>query len=116
MTLTPLSQASFANDDHSSAPWSFTVKVTGTKGSCNYNYNDFVINEKHLVHSHTYAAYPYAVISQSEYFSDAILRGGAAPKSSMDDALLCQKIIEASERSITEERHIKLSEIDSASL
>lgn len=47
-------QASFVNDDHTTAPWSFVVKVTGTKGSCHYNYNDFVVNEPLHAHSHTY--------------------------------------------------------------
>ena len=104
-------QASFANDDHTSSPWSFVIKVQGTKGACSYNYNDFVINEKHIVHSHTYASYPYAVEAETEYLVDKILGCGAAPKSSMQDAIVCQKLIEASERSITERRHVGLDEI-----
>eukprot|EP00854_Cymbomonas_tetramitiformis_P025259 gene25259-30831_t len=104
-------QASFANDDHTSSPWSFTVKVMGTKGACNYNYNDCVVNQKHIVHSHTYCAYPYAVEAQSEYFTNQILLEGRPVKSSMANAVTCQKIIEASELSILKRRHVDLTEI-----
>ena len=31
--------ASFAADDHSADPWSFYIKVIGTKGSARYSYN-----------------------------------------------------------------------------
>lgn len=105
-------QASFANDDHTSAPWSFMVKVLGTKGGCNYNYNDFVVNAKHIVHSHTYAAYPYAVETESDFFTDDVLRQGKRAKSTMDNAIMCQKIIEASELSVAERRHVDLAEIN----
>lgn len=104
-------QASFANDDHTSAPWSFMIKVLGTKGACHYNYNDFVVNQKHIVHSHTYSSYPYATESQSSYFTEEILHQGLAPLSSMHDAVVCQKIIEASELSMKERRHVDIAEI-----
>lgn len=104
-------QASFANDDHTSAPWSFAVKVLGTKGACHYNHNDFVANQKHIVHSHTYSAYPYTVEAQSGYFTDDILRAGARPKSTMGNAATCQKIIEAAELSAAQRRHVDLAEI-----
>eukprot|EP00040_Diaphanoeca_grandis_P016577 m.85741 g.85741 ORF g.85741 m.85741 type:complete len:340 (+) comp25894_c0_seq1:70-1089(+) len=104
-------QASFANDDHSTAPFSFVVKVMGIKGACHYNYNDFVVNAPHSVHSHTYASYPYTVENESEYLTNHILRQGLKPKSTMDDAVTCQKIIEASEKSVAERRHVDLSEI-----
>lgn len=104
-------QASFANDDHTSAPWTFMIKVLGTKGGCHYNYNDFIVNQKHIVHSHTYSSYPYALEAQTLYFTEKILQGGLEPLSSMQDAVVCQKIIEASELSIEERRHVDLAEI-----
>lgn len=47
-------QLNFASDDHSSDAWSFYVKVIGSKGSTRYSYNDWVVNAKTMVHSHTY--------------------------------------------------------------
>jgi hypothetical protein len=41
----------------------------------------------------------------------SVLRGGEAPLSSMADAAVCQRLIEASERSIAEGRHVRLAEI-----
>ena len=54
-----------------------TQSAIGVVQGCNYNYNDFVVNAKHIVHSHTYAAYPYAVETESDFFTDDVLRQGA---------------------------------------
>eukprot|EP00931_Biecheleriopsis_adriatica_P039043 TRINITY_DN22322_c0_g1_i1.p1 TRINITY_DN22322_c0_g1~~TRINITY_DN22322_c0_g1_i1.p1 ORF type:complete len:345 (+),score=41.79 TRINITY_DN22322_c0_g1_i1:77-1111(+) len=103
-------QTSFANDDHTSEPWSFYVKVLGTEGGARYSYNDFIDYRKHIVHSHTYIAYPHTVRSVSDYFVNQCLRRSKPPLSSMEDAEKCLQILEAAEKSISEGVHVKLSE------
>ena len=99
---------SFANDDHGSDPWSFYIKVLGTKGSARYSYNDFVDNSKHMVHSHSYQAYPYTIYAQAEHFIDQCVRNRRLPLSSLQDAATSLRILEAAETSIRESRHVAL--------
>jgi hypothetical protein len=63
------------------------------------------------ISSYSRSAYPYAIEAQSKYFVEEILGHRSAPLSSMQDAIVCQKIIEASERSMAERRHVDLQEI-----
>jgi len=101
-------QASFAADDHTSDPWSFHIKLIGTEGAARYSHNDWVRNEKHIVHSHTYCAYPFTIGAASAYFARDVLVDGRPPLSSMADAATCQRILEAAELAIKEERHVRL--------
>jgi predicted dehydrogenase len=101
-------QASFAADDHTSDPWSFHIKLLGTKGGARYSYNDWVVNAPHIVHSHTYAAYPETIRAASTYFVEEVLGKGAQPLSTLQDAVVCQRIIEAAEASAAEGRHVQL--------
>uniref|UniRef100_A0A7S1FIU7 Gfo/Idh/MocA-like oxidoreductase N-terminal domain-containing protein n=1 Tax=Noctiluca scintillans TaxID=2966 RepID=A0A7S1FIU7_NOCSC len=103
-----LLQVSFAADDHTSDPWSFHIKLLGTEGGVRYSHNDWVRNEKHIVHSHTYCAYPLTIENASTFFTREVLTEGKLPLSTMDDAIMCQKIIEAAELSVKEERHVRL--------
>jgi predicted dehydrogenase len=91
--------ASFAADDLSADPWTFLVKVIGTAGTVRYTYQDWVEVKKGISHSHTYTAYQETITNEDRYFVDICLKGGA-PRSSLDDAILAQKIVEAVERSI----------------
>mmetsp|Transcript_82460 Transcript_82460/g.229841 ORF Transcript_82460/g.229841 Transcript_82460/m.229841 type:complete len:332 (-) Transcript_82460:100-1095(-) len=103
-----LLQASFAADDHTSDPWSFHIELLGTEGGVRYSHNDWVRNEKHIVHSHTYCAYPFTIEAASSYFVREVLGNGEAPLSTMEDAAMCQRIIEAAELAIKEERHVRI--------
>jgi predicted dehydrogenase len=60
------------------------------------------------VHSQTYSAYPYTILNADKYFIEECLRKGKKPLSSMEDALTSQKIIEAVERSVAEQRHVQV--------
>ncbi len=91
--------ADFAADDHGGDSWTFMVKVLGTKGSARFSYGDWVENAPGPVHSHTYSAYEYGVREEVRYFVEDILGKGKAPLSTIDDAIACQKIVEACERS-----------------
>merc|ERR1711871_291327 len=89
-------QTSFANDDETSEPWSFYVKVLGSEGGCRYSYNDFIDNRKHIVHSHTYLPYPYTIRAITESFVRCVQEGDE-PLSTMKDAADCLRILEAAE-------------------
>lgn len=93
-------EASFAADDHSGDNWSFAIKVIGTAGATHFSYGNWVQNAKDVVHSHTYSAYHYSIRNISRYFIERCLRAGEAPLSSLDDAITCQRMIEAIEESV----------------
>lgn len=100
--------ASFASDDHAGDPWTFMIKVIGTKGASRYSYRDWVENTPATVHSQTYSAYPYTIRAMGTHFLEQVIGKGEKPLSSLEDALTCMKMIEACEQSVEEERHITL--------
>ena len=100
--------ASFANDDHSGDSWTCVIKVMGTKGSTRYSYRDWVINEKNGPHSQTFYSYPETITNQVRYFVNQVVFGDKPPLSTLEDALICQQVIEACEQSASEGKHIKL--------
>ena len=100
--------ASFAADDHAGDPWTFMIKVVGTKGATRYSYRDWVENTPAVVHSQTYSAYPYTIRSMGKHFLEQVVGKGEKPLSTLEDASTCMKIIEACEQSESEERHITL--------
>lgn len=99
--------ASFAADDHSSEPWTVLVKVIGTAGATRYSYRDWVELKPAVVHSQTYTAYRDSIVSEVAHFIETC-HGRAVPLSSLDDAAAAQRIIEAAEQSIAEERTVAL--------
>jgi len=100
--------ASFANDEHSGDPWTCMIKVIGTKGSTRYSYRDWVINERSGPHSQTYYCYPETIKNTAKYFIDNVLRDGKKPLSNLEDAIICQQIIEACEHSEKDGIHVTL--------
>ncbi len=100
--------ASFAADDHAGDPWTFMIKVIGTKGATRYSYRDWVENKPAIVHSQTYSAYPYTIREMGKHFLEQVIGKGQKPLSTLDDASTCMKIIEACEQSVTQEKHITL--------
>lgn len=104
-TLSHLS-ASFANDDHAGDPWTCIIKIIGTKGSTRYSYRDWVINERKGAHSQTYYSYPESIKNTAKHFINKVLRSHEEPLSTLEDAITCQRIIEACERSEKEGIHV----------
>jgi len=100
--------ASFANDDHAGDPWTCIIKVIGTKGSTRYSYRDWVINDRNGAHSQTYQCYPDSIKNTTTHFINNVLRNGEAPLSSLEDAITCQHVVEACEKSVYEGIHVKL--------
>ena len=100
--------ASFAADDHAGDPWTCMIKVIGTKGATRFSYRDWVENTPAVVHSQTYSAYPDSIESTVRYFLDRCIRRGEAPRSTLTDAITCQRLIEACELAIAERRIVDL--------
>ena len=93
-----------------SCNWHQWPQLLGTHGSARYSYNDFVDNRKHMVHSHTYQAYPHTVRNEVAYFINECVRKGTAPLSTGLDAVSSLRILEAAERSIREGVHVNFDE------
>lgn len=93
---------SFAADDLSPAPWTYTIKVIGTAGTTHYTYQDWVEVKKGISHSHTYTAYQDTITNEDQAFVDLCITGQGKPLSDLDDALWAQRAIEAVEKSIAE--------------
>lgn len=100
--------ADFAADDNSSDPWTFVVKVIGSAGATRFSYRDWVENQPGVVHSHTYSAYEEHIREEVRYFFEACIGKGKAPLSTIDDAIVCQRIIEACEQSVESGREVAL--------
>ena len=100
--------ASFAADDHAGDPWTFMIKVIGSKGATRYSYRDWVENTPAVVHSQTYSAYPYTIRATGKHFIEEAIGKDGEPLSTLDDAVTCMKIIEACEKSVEEERHVPI--------
>jgi predicted dehydrogenase len=100
--------ASFAADDHAADPWTVMVKVIGTGGSTRYSYRDHVEIKPGLVHSQTYTAYAGSVMNEVRYFVENCIGRGELPLSTMADAIMAQKMIEACEKSIKENVFVTL--------
>ncbi len=100
--------ASFAADDHSGDPWTVLVKVIGTSGCTRYSYRDHVEVKPGLAHSQTYTAYQGSITNEVRHFLVDCLRHGAVPLSTLDDAIVAQRMIEAIEESIRTGRHVRL--------
>ena len=101
--------ASFAADDHTADPWTVLVKVIGTAGGTRYSYRDWVELKPGLVHSQTYTAYQGSITNEVRHFIDGCLRRGLAPLSTLDDAITAQRMIEAMERSIEQQRVVEVA-------
>ena len=100
--------SSFASDDHAGDPWTFMIKLIGTKGATRYSYRDWVENTPAVVHSQTYSAYPYTIRETGKHFLERVIGHGEEPLSTLDDAITCMKMIEACELSVSEDRHIRI--------
>ena len=94
--------ASFAADDLSPGPWTFTVKVIGSAGTTHYTYNDWVEVKKGISHSHTYTAYQDTITNEVRQFVELCRAREGEPSSTLDDAVWAQKSLEAIEKSIAE--------------
>ncbi len=100
---------SFANDDQAGEPWTCMIKVLGTNGSARYSYRDWVIHKPNGAHSQTFYSYPESIKNTAKHFIEKVLDKGEEPLSTLEDAIRCQKIIEACEDSVKNGVHVSLN-------
>jgi predicted dehydrogenase len=100
--------ASFAADDHAGDPWTCMVKIIGTKGATRFSYRDWVNNTPAEVHSQTYLAYPFSIKATGRHFIERCVRLGEPPLSGLEDAVLCEKIVECCAASAEQGRHLEM--------
>lgn len=91
---------SFAADDLSPAPWTYTMKLIGTAGVGHYTYQDWVEVKKGISHSHTYTAYQDTITNEVRHFVQLCNERTGSPLSTIEDAVWAQRALEAAERSI----------------
>ena len=60
------------------------------------------------MHSQTYKCYHDSIKNTVVHFIDKVMRYGEAPLSSLQDAITCQKIIEACEQSVEHGIHVSI--------
>ena len=60
------------------------------------------------MHSQTYTAYRESIANEVRYFVEECVRGGKALLSTLDDAIVAQRMIEACERAVEDGRVIDL--------
>jgi predicted dehydrogenase len=82
------------------------MKVMGTRGSAKYSYRDWVINEPNGPHSQTYYCYPESIKNTATHFVDNVLQRGEEPLSTLEDSIVCQRIIDACETSAVKGIHL----------
>lgn len=101
---------SFAADDLSPAPWTYTMKLIGTAGCGHYTYQDWVEVKKGISHSHTYTAYQDTITTEVDTFLDMV-RGSRdrTPLSDLQDALWAQTALEAVEESIASGKRVAIT-------
>ena len=101
--------ASFAANDNSGDPWSFFIKIIGTKGATRFSHRDWIENQPGAVHHYTFSAYPYSIRNTANYFLQEVLTNGKKPLSTLEDAIICQKVVEACELSSDTNKFIQIS-------
>jgi hypothetical protein len=74
----------------------------------NASYNDWVHNARTMVHSHTYEPYEHTIVATDAHFYERVIARGEKPLSTIDDAIMAQKILDCAEMSWTENRHVTI--------
>lgn len=102
--------ASFAADDQTSDPWTVIYKLIGTAGGSVYTWRDSVRLSGGAGLAWRYPAYEESFAHELDYFVRRCIQGGAAPLSTIHDALRAQRLIEAAEASLETGRVMSLDE------
>lgn len=96
---------SWALEDHSSDPWTFKLKLLGSKGSMHFSRRDFVENTNTGFEQ---SLYQEMFNCEWKYFLDECLAKGKAPLSTLEDALWVCRLHKLAMESIREKKIIKI--------
>jgi predicted dehydrogenase len=92
--------ASFAADDPTSDPWTFLVKVLGTRGGVSQSWRDAVFQRPLGSLGLAIAPYEETYTHEVEHFIARCIGHGEEPRSTLLDAARVQYLVELAERSI----------------
>lgn len=99
--------ASFASGDPTNDPWHVLFKVLGTRGGTSYSWNEACYEEEGAP-GFGMPGYVDSFRHEVDFFVNQCVLGGAAPLSTMHDALDALRIIEAAERASDEGRTVEV--------
>ena len=100
--------ASFSVSDHSSNPWSFIVKVLGTRGSAQLSWQDMVFERALGTLSRSYVRYEETYEHEIEYFVHECVLNGKPPLSTLWDAHKVLEMVIRAEKDAQEKRRLSI--------
>lgn len=65
-----------------------------------------MVNKPEMVHSHVYEPYPHTILATDDHFINNVVLGGEEPLSTLKDAIMAQKMLDAADLSVEEQRHV----------
>lgn len=107
--------ATFATDDRTSQPWTFIVKVLGTRGGIVHTWRDAVVERAIGTHAEAFLSYEESYVNEDNHFLTRCLRG-EPPLSTLRDAARVELIIRAATESVTTRRSVYVSADAAATL
>ncbi|HTE34341.1 MAG TPA: Gfo/Idh/MocA family oxidoreductase [Chryseolinea sp.] len=95
--------ASFVVSDNSSNPWTFTVKVLGTKGSAQISWQDCIFDRQIGTFTRSYDRYEATYEFEIDYFINQCILNNKPPLSTLEDArIVLETVIQAELLSATD--------------
>lgn len=96
--------ASFAVSDHTSSPWTFVIKVLGSRGSSHISWQDVVFDRELGTLSRSYGKYEESYECEIDYFINRCIAAGEEPLSTLEDAGHVLKLVQLAEASAESHR------------
>jgi len=100
--------ASFAVDDPTSDPWTFLVKVLGTRGGVSYSWRDAIFQRPLGSLGFAIAPYEESYTYEVDHFVSRCILRGEAPLSTILDAARIQRLVELAEASIASDATVRV--------
>ncbi len=101
--------ATFAAEDHSSSPWTFFVKILGTRGSFECSWRDAYFERPLGSLPYALPMYEETYVHEDRHFVEMCRGRQPAPLSGMGDAAAAQLMVEAAESAIGDRRVVELA-------
>ncbi len=92
--------ATFAANDQTNDPFTFRYKVLGTEGGGTFSWRDSISTRQGVGMDWRYTSYEESFVYEIDYFVRQCLLNGQPPLSTLEDAVMAQRLIEAAEASI----------------
>lgn len=103
--------ATFAVEDLSGAPWTFLVRALGTRGTAEMNWRSALFERPLGTLAYALPAYEESYTRELEHLVAAV-RTGVPPVSTLDDAALVARVLEAAHRAADTHQAVERAEGD----